>query len=184
MPKRIRPALAYPAREAPAGDRWLHEVKLDGYRMICRLQRGQVTFVSRHGIDWTDPLKSLVPTVAKLPARQAVLDGEAVVLGADGVTRLALLQRAWDDAVPSASITTSSISCIWMVKTSRIGHLRNARPGWPNWSIRQGPGRCVTVRRLPVTVPPYLPRPAGWGWRGSSPNVVAAAIRAAVLGPG
>lgn len=93
-PARIRPALAFPAREAPEGDRWQHEVKLDGYRMFCRLELGRVTFVSRHGLDWTDRLGPLALAAADLPARQAILDGEVVVHAADGVTRLALLQRA------------------------------------------------------------------------------------------
>jgi ATP-dependent DNA ligase len=93
-PERIRPALAFPAREPPEGDRWLHEVKLDGYRMFCRLERGRATFISRHGLDWTDRLGPLAFAAADIPARQAILDGEVVVHATDGVTRLALLQRA------------------------------------------------------------------------------------------
>ena len=95
-PERIRPALAFPAREPPEGDRWLHEVKLDGYRMFCRLERGRVTVVSRHGLDWTDRLGPLALAAADIPARQAILDGEVVVHATDGVAAaIADKMRTW-----------------------------------------------------------------------------------------
>src|SRR5262245_24146229 len=46
--------LATLVREAPAGDDWLHERKLDGYRVLCRIEKGKVRFLTRSGLDWTD----------------------------------------------------------------------------------------------------------------------------------
>ena len=35
------------------GDDWLHEIKYDGYRMLCRIESGKARLVSRNGKDWT-----------------------------------------------------------------------------------------------------------------------------------
>ncbi len=93
MPDTLRPALAYPARQAPDGDRWLHEVKLDGYRMLCRLAGDRVKFISRHGLDWTDRLEPVALAVQDVPARRAILDGEIVVHASDGTTDIRALRR-------------------------------------------------------------------------------------------
>lgn len=41
-------------KAAPDGDAWLHEIKLDGYRMHARLDDGGVHILTRRGNDWTD----------------------------------------------------------------------------------------------------------------------------------
>jgi bifunctional non-homologous end joining protein LigD len=94
IPDKLRPALPFPARQPPAGDRWLHEIKLDGYRMLCRLDRGRLRFTSRQGLDWTDRLGPIGEAVLQVPARQAILDGEIVVHAPDGTTSLRALQSA------------------------------------------------------------------------------------------
>ena len=38
----------------PDGEEWLHEIKFDGYRTIARLDGGEVTLITRSGLDWTD----------------------------------------------------------------------------------------------------------------------------------
>src|SRR5688572_18799638 len=48
-----RPQLATLVKEPPSGDRWLHEIKFDGYRIGCRIRDGRVTLISRTGKDWT-----------------------------------------------------------------------------------------------------------------------------------
>ena len=40
--------------EAPEADAWLHELKFDGYRILCRLQDGKARLLSRNGKDWTE----------------------------------------------------------------------------------------------------------------------------------
>jgi bifunctional non-homologous end joining protein LigD len=37
--------------QSPAGERWLHEIKLDGYRLQVRVADGAATVYSRRGHD-------------------------------------------------------------------------------------------------------------------------------------
>lgn len=78
----------------PEGDEWLHEVKFDGYRMFAIIADGRVRFRSRNDQDWTRQLAELREAVTALPLRQAVLDGEVVVLDEHGISRFQLLQNA------------------------------------------------------------------------------------------
>ena len=95
LPKRIDVELATLVDEPPAGDDWFHEIKLDGYRMICRIDQGKVTFLTRNHKDWTARLAALAEEAGKLPVRTAILDGEVVALRADGTTDFQKLQNAF-----------------------------------------------------------------------------------------
>jgi bifunctional non-homologous end joining protein LigD len=53
-------------KEPPSGDEWLHELKFDGYRMLCRIDRGRVTVWSRNGKDWTEKFLNVVEAVESL----------------------------------------------------------------------------------------------------------------------
>src|ERR1700730_10162446 len=60
----------------PAGDAWLHEPKLDGYRLQIIKDGRQVRLYSRRGNEWTGRLLGLAEALAGLPCRSAVLDAE------------------------------------------------------------------------------------------------------------
>ena len=94
MPDFIEPELATLVKEAPAGDEWLHEMKLDGYRMLCRVHKGEAEMVSRNGKDWTGNFPTITRCTARLPVESAWLDGEVVVMEADGRTSFQSLQNA------------------------------------------------------------------------------------------
>lgn len=94
LPRRVPVQLATLAREAPDGADWLHEIKLDGYRMVCRVEKGRVRFLSRNHQDWTSRFGALADAAGALPVTQAILDGEVVVLRADGSTDFQELQNA------------------------------------------------------------------------------------------
>src|SRR6266581_6301988 len=68
----------------PSSDEWLHELKFDGYRMLCRIDRGRVSVWSRNGKDWTDKFQNVVEAVKSLKATSAMLDGEIVIVDALG----------------------------------------------------------------------------------------------------
>jgi bifunctional non-homologous end joining protein LigD len=94
MPSKPKAELASLVREPPTTDAWLHEIKFDGYRMFCCVQKGKVRFISRSGQDWTGRMGSLAEVLAKLPVDSAIIDGEVVVLDAKGVSQFQLLQNA------------------------------------------------------------------------------------------
>ena len=94
IPARIEPQLATLVSEAPKGEEWLHELKFDGYRVLCELRDGKVKAVTRNGKDWSQIFGAVTRAVADLPAREAVLDGEVAVLLPDGKTSFQALQNA------------------------------------------------------------------------------------------
>jgi bifunctional non-homologous end joining protein LigD len=94
LPDFIPPALATLHDTAPSGPDWLHEIKLDGYRIEARLDRGKVQLFTRNRQDWTHRFMPIADAVAKLPANSALLDGEVVVEDDKGVSSFSLLQIA------------------------------------------------------------------------------------------
>jgi bifunctional non-homologous end joining protein LigD len=90
----IEPELATLVAEPPKGDDWLHEMKFDGYRIECLLERGRARLITRSGLDWTDRFPSVAEAASAVPARSAILDGEVVVLLPDGRTSFRALQLA------------------------------------------------------------------------------------------
>jgi bifunctional non-homologous end joining protein LigD len=100
LPAAPRPQLATLASRAPDGEGWLHEVKLDGYRLMCRLDGGRAQLLTRNGHDWTDRFSAIARAAARLPLDRAVLDGEVVVLDAEGISDFAALQSAFRGGRP------------------------------------------------------------------------------------
>ncbi|WP_437941983.1 DNA ligase D [Sorangium sp. So ce341] len=97
FPDEVEPQLATLVTGPPQGEGWLYEVKFDGYRMLAQLRGGRVTLLTRRGQDWTERFASVRDDLARLPAREAVLDGEIVIVGPDGVTDFQALQNALSD---------------------------------------------------------------------------------------
>lgn len=88
----ISPQLAVLADEAPSGKGWRHEIKYDGYRLVATLQDGKVTLHTRNGHDWTHRFRGIADALAKVPAKTAIIDGEAVVLDEQGRSDFQALQ--------------------------------------------------------------------------------------------
>jgi bifunctional non-homologous end joining protein LigD len=93
QPARFRPQLATPVKAPPRGSNWLHEIKYDGYRLLCFIQGRKVRLFTRNGKDWTSRFPQLARAAAHLPIRDAILDGEAVVVRPDGTTDFQALQN-------------------------------------------------------------------------------------------
>ena len=70
----------------PAGPEWLHEIKYDGFRLRVERDGDRVRLITRGGYDWTMRYPWIVEAALKNRVRQFVLDGEAVVLGVDGIS--------------------------------------------------------------------------------------------------
>jgi bifunctional non-homologous end joining protein LigD len=83
-----RPQLALLVKQPPEGDGWIHEVKLDGYRIGCRIEGGEVALLSRRDNAWTASFPSVVAAAARLGTRAALLDGELAAVLPDGRTSM------------------------------------------------------------------------------------------------
>lgn len=95
QPPPFRPVqLATLVDKVPAGDRWLHEMKYDGYRTLIAVGGGEGRAYTRSGLDWSDRFAGIVADALKLKVGSALIDGEAVVLDADGRSSFQALQGA------------------------------------------------------------------------------------------
>jgi len=94
LPKRPLPQLATAVTRVPEGAGWLFEPKLDGYRLLCRVEDGETVLLTRRGHDWTDRFARIAAAARKLPCRAALIDGEAVVFDSKGLTSFQRLQNA------------------------------------------------------------------------------------------
>jgi bifunctional non-homologous end joining protein LigD len=94
MPEFVSPQLATLVKEAPKGKEWLHELKFDGYRLLCHLQRGHVRLWTRNQKDWTDKFPNVVKALQTLRVQSAILDAEVVAMDASGRSSFQMLQQA------------------------------------------------------------------------------------------
>jgi bifunctional non-homologous end joining protein LigD len=103
FPGFIVPQLAKASTAPPSGEGWVHELKLDGYRIQIQIRSGtgshskRVSLLTRKGLDWTHRMPGLAKAAERLPCESAVLDGEVVVLDAKGSTSFADLQAAFQE---------------------------------------------------------------------------------------
>jgi bifunctional non-homologous end joining protein LigD len=97
QPTFLKPQLAEEGEAPPEGSAWLHELKLDGYRMQARKDGAKVQMLTRSGLDWTDRMRSVAAEIARIPAKSATLDGEVVVVAPDGTTNFADLQASFQE---------------------------------------------------------------------------------------
>jgi len=94
LPAGLEPELATLVSAPPPGAGWLHEIKFDGYRVVCRLDGSQARLFTRRGADWTSHFPTLIEPLRRVPAEAALLDGEVVYVGDDGRTSFRALASA------------------------------------------------------------------------------------------
>ncbi|MGY3234085.1 bifunctional non-homologous end joining protein LigD [Bradyrhizobium sp. USDA 4448] len=84
----------------PDGPDWLHEVKYDGYRLRLERDGDRLRLITRGGYNWASRYPWIVEAARRVRQKQFVLDGEAVVLGVDGISDFnALHSRKHDHEV-------------------------------------------------------------------------------------
>ena len=92
-PRRVKLMLAEARDDAFTNDDWLFELKLDGYRLLAAKRGNDVLLLTRNGLDYTDAFPEIVRAVKALPNDACILDGEVVVMDAQGKPSFARLQR-------------------------------------------------------------------------------------------
>jgi hypothetical protein len=93
FPGFVAPALATSIGKAPSGDRWIHEIKFDGYHVQVHLANTEVKVFTRNGHDWTHRFKKVASDAWHISAGSSILEGEIVVPAADGTTDFSVLQN-------------------------------------------------------------------------------------------
>src|SRR5215208_3107248 len=93
LPKRLQPMLAT-LTDAPFDDKdWIFEDKYDGFRMVATIENGEVTLYSRNGKIISHNYIEVAKALEGIK-HDAVIDGELVAIGNDGLSHFQLLQNA------------------------------------------------------------------------------------------
>ena len=140
FPRKFSVQLATLAQRVPAGEKWLHELKLDGYRLVALIADGQVRLLTRNGHDWTAKFPQLAAAVLRLPIDSAILDGEVVAINERGNADFQQLQNCLKAGTPAAAAV-----------------LRLRSPLRPRLRPRRGPARRTQSVALPACCWPRTP---------------------------
>src|SRR5437016_1969675 len=89
----VTPMLATLVKTLPEGPQWEYELKLDGYRLQAIKHGDKVRLYSRRGSDFTKKFAPIATAVSKIRQSAFVLDGEAVVVDAQGKPSFQMLQN-------------------------------------------------------------------------------------------
>jgi bifunctional non-homologous end joining protein LigD len=95
LPDLLKPELATLVEKIPDGP-WRYEIKFDGYRIMARIDHGEVKLITRNGHDWTHKLPGQAMALTALGLESAWLDGEMVVMDEQGVPDFQALQNAFE----------------------------------------------------------------------------------------
>jgi len=124
--------------KVPAGPDWLHEVKYDGYRLRLERDGDRIRLISKGGYSWTDRYPWIVQSALKNQIKHFVIDGEAVVLGVDGISDFeALHSRKHDDEVQLYAFDIPALDgedLRSLPLSMRKTNLASARPS-PGWHL-------------------------------------------------
>jgi bifunctional non-homologous end joining protein LigD len=122
VPIAYLPQLATLARTPPTGDQWIHEIKLDGYRVGCLISNGSVKLVSRSGRDWTSKFPGIVGAAGRLGVKDALIDGELAVVLPDGRTSFEAMQQAAAGRTPRGTLVYFAFDLLRLEGT-QVDHL-------------------------------------------------------------
>lgn len=94
LPTFVKPQLAQLVNRVPIGAEWFYEIKFDGYRTFCRIEKEKISFLTRTGRDWTEAYEKIKKFAEKIDVESALIDGEIVWIDENGKTDFQLLQNA------------------------------------------------------------------------------------------
>src|SRR6202453_4939304 len=96
LPQFLPPQLSQLVEKPPSGPQWVHEIKLDGFRMAARIDNGRVQLLTRTGLDWTNKYPSAIAALANMRVTTAYIDGELCGVDEAGLPNFAQTQAATD----------------------------------------------------------------------------------------
>ena len=171
-PGLIPPCLPTAAPSAPSGDRWWHEIKHDGIRVIARKEDKSVRLYSCPGNDLTHRFPLIVEALEQLRARSCIIDGEAVATGDDGIALFERIRYRRHDA----SVFLYAFDLIELNgEMSAANRSKGAKPCSRRCCLmRERAYRSTSISRKMVRSSSSTP--AAWAWRALSANARARAI--------
>jgi bifunctional non-homologous end joining protein LigD len=96
LPLFVSPQLSQPVEKPPSGRQWVHEIRLDGFRVAARIDNGRVQLLTRTGLDWTGKYPGATSALESLNVKSAYLDGELCGVDDAGLPSFARTQAATD----------------------------------------------------------------------------------------
>lgn len=105
LPAKIGPQLATLSAGVPIQHEWSYEIKFDGYRIMARIEGDDIRLITRGGHDWAARMAGLTDEIRRMRLTASWLDGEIVVLGANGLPDFNALQKAFDRKAADDTIT-------------------------------------------------------------------------------
>jgi ATP dependent DNA ligase domain len=182
----VVPAQPVKAPRPPVGTDWVHEIKHDGFRIIVRRDGPTVRLYSRN--DWTARQTAIAAAAELIKAKSFTIDGEAVVLGPDGLLRFEELSRrgVWIKVRNPASIAVQrdEREVEWVFPQRTMASLTQLSPGC------NAPYRVVaclagkvgsTAPKRPPNQPAIAPRRRVMKPNSAAPDTVLAAVSAACV---
>ncbi|MGE5944234.1 MAG: DNA ligase D [Flavobacteriales bacterium] len=97
----VKPMLASPGKTIFNDKNWIYELKYDGYRAIANIENGNVELYTRNGISLNEKFKRVHDALASIE-HTAILDGEIVILDADGLPQFNALQNYDEESTKGA----------------------------------------------------------------------------------
>lgn len=83
MPEHIDPMLCTLVKDPVENEAYIFELKWDGYRILSRVENGEVRMNSRSGLDYTSKYP-LIAEALKSLGHDVMIDGEVIVLNDEG----------------------------------------------------------------------------------------------------
>ena len=169
LPGFIQPMAATLTDKGFRDEDWLFEIKWDGYRIEAVVKDGTARIYTRNGNDGETYFPKLLTKATWIEAQEAIVDGEVVAIGEDGLPDFSLLQEAHDRVVDAP----------------RLPGVRPAPPRWPvaprasrsragSSCCARSSGRAIAASASPTTSSPRAS--SSWrrrrcrAWRASSPS--------------
>ncbi|MCB9382902.1 MAG: hypothetical protein H6513_19620 [Acidimicrobiaceae bacterium] len=133
---------------ASQDDQWAYEIKWDGYRTLAFVRDGAVRLQSSTGIDVTGTYPELAGFAEAVNAGSAIVDGELVVLDAEGRPNFGMLQRHQTQVAFYAFdvLQIEGTDCIALPYEQRRALLTSLVEAGPNWMVpahRVGDGAAL-----------------------------------------
>ena len=99
FPLSIKPMLARLVDQPFSDPKWLFEPKLDGFRILAFIQKGEVTLSTRNGNDYTGHYPWVAQDLAAYSDSEMVVDGEMAALNDKGLPDFNLMQHSAEIAI-------------------------------------------------------------------------------------